>query len=364
MEQRYEVGVVGCTGMVGQRLVTLLSAHPWFRLAALAAGPRSAGRSYAEAVEGRWRLPIPVPEHARTLPVLDAERDAEALAAQCRVLFCAVSLEADAARALEERYARMGCAVVSNNACCRMLPDVPMVIPEINPEHLQVLTAQRQRLRTRTGCIVAKCNCSIQSYVPPLHALRELGLERAEVCTLQALSGAGRTAVDWPEMCDNVIPYIRGEEEKSECEPLKLWGSVRGGAIVPAETPVLHAQCLRVPVSDGHMAAVFARFRRRAHPEELKLRLAEYEGRPQELRLPSAPRQFLHYFDAPDRPQTALDRELENGMAIAVGRLRPCGDGGVRFVCLSHNTLRGAAGGAVLLAELLAAEGWLGEGSV
>ena len=363
MERKESVGVVGCTGMVGQRLVTLLSGHPWFRLAALAAGPRSAGKTYGEAVAGRWLLDTPVPEEVRGMPVRDAAADAEDLAARCRVIFCAVSLPAEETRALEERYARLGAAVVSNNSACRGLPDVPMVIPEVNPEHLAVLAQQRRRLGTKTGCIVTKSNCSIQSYVPPLHALRELGVEEAAVCTCQAVSGAGRTLDRWPEMADNVLPFIRGEEEKSEREPLKLWGTVRGGVIVPAEGPRISAQCLRVPVSDGHLAAVFVRLRHRAHPEELRLRIAEYEGLPQQLRLPSAPTRFLHYFEEPDRPQTALDRDLERGMAVSVGRLRPCGVLSARFVCLSHNTLRGAAGGAVLLAELLRAQGYLEGGA-
>ncbi|MEA5040203.1 MAG: aspartate-semialdehyde dehydrogenase [Clostridiaceae bacterium] len=359
----YKVGVIGCTGMVGQRLVTLLCAHPWFQLSALAAGPRSAGKSYGEAVQGRWKISVPMPESVSGLPVLDAQKDAKSIAEQCDLIFCAVSLPTDETRALEELYARLECVVISNNSACRLCADVPMVIPEINPEHLKVLPFQRKRLGTRRGCIAAKCNCSIQSYVPPLHALWDLRPERVAVCTFQAVSGAGRTMDAWPEMRDNVVPYIRNEEEKSQREPLKLWGKVEGGAILPSAAPIISAQCLRVPVSDGHMAAVFASFRYKVHPEEMRLRIAEYEGLPQHLRLPSAPTRFLHYFDEPDRPQTALDRDLENGMAISVGRLRPCDLFSVKFVCLSHNTLRGAAGGAVELAELLCAQGYLEEGT-
>ena len=262
-------------------------------------------------------------------------------------------------RALEERYAKLECPVVSNNSAHRPTPDVPMVIPEVNPEHLEVIPAQRARLGTRRGFIAVKSNCSLQSYVPALHPLRGLGITRVLACTYQAISGAGKTFDTWPEMIDNVNPYIGGEEEKSEKEPLKIWGTVENGVIVPASSPDFTAQCLRVPVSDGHMAAVFASFEKKASVDEIKARMRGYSGEPQRLGLPSAPRQFLHVFDEPDRPQTRLDRELEGGMAVSVGRVRPDTQYDVKFVCLSHNTLRGAAGGAVLLAELLCAKGYM-----
>lgn len=355
----YPVGVIGCTGTVGQKLILLLCEHPWFRLTALAAGPNSAGKTYQEAVGSRWVQDAPIPASVRDMPVLCAESTVDRLAARCRAVFCAVSLPKEQVRALEEALARRGCAVISNNSACRLLPDVPMVIPEINPGHLAVLSAQRRRLGTDTGLIVCKSNCSIQSYMPPLDALRELGPEEVRVVTMQAASGAGRRPEDWPALRDNVLPYIAGEEEKSEQEPLKIWGTLREDAIVPAEAPVIRAQCLRVPVSDGHLAAVYVRYRQRASLEELKLRMAEYEGLPQQLRLPSAPQRMIRVFDEPDRPQPVLDRTYERGMGVTVGRMKLCGDRAAQFVCLSHNTLRGAAGGGVLLAELLAAQGYL-----
>ncbi len=357
--KEYKVGVIGATGMVGQRFVSLLAEHPWFRLAAVAASARSAGMTYEQAVAGRWALEEPMPECAKGMVVYDASADIGAIADQVDFVFSAVDMKKEEIRALEEAYARHECPVVSNNSAHRWTPDVPMVVPEINPEHIRVIEAQRKRLGVKRGFIAVKSNCSLQSYVPALHPLRGFGLEQVLVCTYQAISGAGKTFETWPDMVDNVIPYIGGEEEKSEQEPLKLWGRVENGVIVNADTPSITAQCLRVPVSNGHMAAVFVRFQNKPSEEEIKALWAEFSGRPQQLALPSAPRQFLHYFEEPDRPQTRLDRMAEGGMAVCVGRLRPDTQYDYKFVCLSHNTLRGAAGGAVLLAELLCAEGYM-----
>ena len=356
--KRYQVGIIGGTGMVGQRFVTLLENHPWFQLTAIAASARSAGKSYWEAVCDRWALDIPCPEAAKSLTVLDAEADAEKLAGMVDFCFCAVDMPKDAIRALEETYAKLECPIVSNNSAHRWTEDVPMVVPEINAEHLAVIEAQRKRLGTKRGFIAVKSNCSLQSYVPALHPLMKYGLERALVCTYQAISGAGKTFQRWPEMVDNCIPYIGGEEEKSEQEPLKLWGRIEGDKIVSAESPRFTAQCLRVPVSDGHMGAVFVRFENKPSKEEILQAWKEFHGPAQDLELPSAPKQFLHYFEENDRPQPKLDRMLENGMAVSIGRLREDNQYDYKFVCLSHNTLRGAAGGAVLLAELLAAKGY------
>ena len=355
----YKVGVIGGTGMVGQRFISLMERHPWFQLTAIAASPRSAGKTYEEAVGARWAMDTPIPAQAKTMVVLDAQADAAKVAEQVDFVFSAVDMKKEEIRALEEAYAQLECPVVSNNSAHRWTPDVPMVVPEINPEHIQVIEAQRKRLGTKRGFIAVKSNCSLQSYVPALHPLRSFGLERVLVCTYQAISGAGKTFDTWPEMLDNVIPYIGGEEEKSEQEPLKLWGKVENGVIVNASGPAFTAQCLRVPVSNGHMAAVFADFANKPAEDEIKALWAGFKGRAQELALPSAPKQFLHYFDEPDRPQTRLDRMLENGMAVSVGRLRPDTQYDYKFVCLSHNTLRGAAGGAVLLAELLCAEDYI-----
>ena len=356
--KRYQVGIIGGTGMVGQRFVTLLENHPWFQLTAIAASARSAGKSYWEAVCDRWALDIPCPEAAKSLTVLDAEADAEKLAGMVDFCFCAVDMPKDAIRALEETYAKLECPIVSNNSAHRWTEDVPMVVPEINAEHLAVIEAQRKRLGTKRGFIAVKSNCSLQSYVPALHPLMKYGLERALVCTYQAISGAGKTFQRWPEMVDNCIPYIGGEEEKSEQEPLKLWGHIEGDKIVSAESPRFTAQCLRVPVSDGHMGAVFVRFENKPSKEEILQAWKEFHGPAQDLNLPSAPKQFLHYFEENDRPQPKLDRMLENGMAVSIGRLREDTQYDYKFVCLSHNTLRGAAGGGVLLAELLAAKGY------
>ena len=358
--KQYNVGVIGCTGMVGQRFVTLLENHPWFRLTAVAASAHSAGKSYEEAVGPRWAMAAPMPEAAKGLVVLDAEADAEKLASQVDFCFCAVNMKKEEIQALEERYAKLECPIVSNNSAHRWTDDVPMVVPELNADHLEVIEAQRKRLGTKRGFIAVKSNCSLQSYVPALHPLLKYGIDRALVCTYQAISGAGKTFARWPEMVDNCIPYIGGEEEKSEQEPLKLWGHVEGGKIVNAAGPALTAQCFRVACQDGHMAAVFVKFQEGKKPsiEQIKADWAAFRGPAQELGLPSAPKQFLHYFEEPDRPQTRLDRNLENGMAISLGRLREDSQYDYKFVGLSHNTLRGAAGGAVLLAELLASRGY------
>ena len=358
--KQYKVGVIGCTGMVGQRFVTLLENHPWFRLTAVAASARSAGKTYEEAASSRWAMAAPMPEASKNLVVLDAEADAEKLASLVDFCFCAVDMKKEEIRALEERYARLECPIVSNNSAHRWTEDVPMVVPEINAEHLAVIEAQRKRLGTKRGFIAVKSNCSLQSYVPALHPLLKYGIDRALVCTYQAISGAGKTFQRWPEMVDNCIPYIGGEEEKSEKEPLKLWGSLEGGRIVNAAGPAITAQCFRVACQDGHMAAVFVKFQEGKKPsiEQIKADWAAFRGPAQELGLPSAPKQFLHYFEEPDRPQTRLDRNLENGMAISLGRLREDSQYDYKFVGLSHNTLRGAAGGAVLLAELLASRGY------
>jgi len=359
--KQYRVGIVGGTGMVGQRFVTLMEGHPWFQLTAIAASAKSAGKTYEEAVASRWAMDTPIPQEAKGLIVMDAENDAEKLAAMVDFIFCAVDMKKDEIRALEERYAKLECPVVSNNSAHRWTEDVPMVVPEVNADHIRLIDGQRQRLGTKRGFIAVKSNCSLQSYVPALHPLKKYGLEKALVCTYQAISGAGKTFDRWPEMVDNVIPFIGGEEEKSEREPMKLWGTVEDGKLKLAEGPSITAQCFRVACQDGHMAACFMKFNEGCKPsiEQIKADWAAFSGRAQELNLPSAPKQFLHYFEEENRPQTKLDRMVENGMAVSIGRLREDTQYDYKFVCLSHNTLRGAAGGAVLLAELLCAEGYM-----
>jgi aspartate-semialdehyde dehydrogenase len=355
----YKVGVIGATGMVGQRFVSLIAAHPWFELAVVAASARSAGRTYEEAVAGRWLIGEPIPECAKNLVVKAAETDIDEITGEVDFVFSAVDMKKDEILALEEAYARRECPVISNNSANRWTPDVPMVIPELNAGHLAVLEHQRKRLGTARGFIAVKSNCSIQSYVPALHPLLDFGVTRVLACTYQAISGAGKTFETWPEMVDNIIPLIGGEEEKSEREPLRVWGKVEGGVIVPAVTPAITTQCIRVPVSDGHLAAVFVSFENKPSIQEIKRRWAEFSARPQELNLPSAPKQFLRYFEEENRPQAKLDRLAERGMAVSIGRLREDAQYDYKFVCLSHNTLRGAAGGAVLLAELLCADGYI-----
>ena len=354
----YRVGIIGCTGMVGQRFALLLHQHPWFRVTALAASSRSAGKTYEEAVGNRWMMEEPMPDSLRKLTVLDAAHTEE-VASQVDFVFCAVNMPKTEIKALEEAYARAECPVVSNNSAHRFTPDVPMVIPEINTSHLEIIPAQRRRLGARRGFIAVKSNCSLQSYVPALYPLSRWRLSQVLVCTYQAISGAGKTFATWPEMVDNVIPYIGGEEEKSEQEPLKIWGHIEGNQIVPADSPAFTAQCLRVPVSDGHFAAVYCRFENKPSKEEILTAWKEFSGEPQRLALPSAPKQFLHYFEEDNMPQTKLHRGLEGGMAVSLGRLREDTQYDYKFVGLSHNTLRGAAGGAVLLAELLCAKGYM-----
>ncbi len=357
--KKYRVGVIGGTGMVGQRFVSLMENHPWFELKVIAASPRSAGKTYEAAVGSRWALETPMPEESKNIIVKDAETDAEAIAAEVDFVFSAVDMKKDEIKALEEKYAKLECPVVSNNSAHRWTSDVPMIVPEINPEHAEVIDAQRKRLGTKRGFIAVKSNCSLQSYIPALHPLQSFGIDKVLVCTYQAISGAGKTFDSWPEMVDNVIPYIGGEEEKSEREPMKLWGKVENGVIVNADSPSITAQCIRVAATNGHMAAVFVSFKEKPTQEEILKLWKSFSGRAQELDLPTAPKQFLHYFEEDNRPQTKLDRNLENGMAVSIGRLRPDSQYDYKFVCLSHNTLRGAAGGAVLLAELLCAENYI-----
>ncbi len=358
MSPKLKAGVIGATGMVGQRFVTLLEGHPWFDVTLVAASARSAGKTYAEAVEGRWSMTKPVPAAVGKLTVVDAAK-VEEIAAAVDFVFCAVDMPKPETLALEEAFARAETPVVSNNSAARGLADVPMLIPEINFPHLGALAAQKKRLGTKRGFIVVKPNCSLQSYVPALHPLFEFGPTDVLACTYQAISGAGKTFASWPEMTDNVIPFIKGEEEKSEVEPMKIWGAVEGGRIVNASSPRITTQCLRVPVSDGHMAAVFVSFNKKPSREDILARWRNFASRPAELKLPSAPSPFLRYFEDDSRPQTKLDRDLGNGMAVSVGRLRPDKIFDWKFVCLSHNTIRGAAGGGILSAELLKAEGLL-----
>lgn len=357
--KKYQVGVIGGTGMVGQRFVTLMENHPWFQLKVIAASSRSAGKTYEEAVGSRWAMDTSMPEEAKKIIVMDATADIEKIAAQVDFVFSAVDMKKEEIKALEEAYAKCECPVVSNNSAHRWTDDVPMVIPEINADHIKVIDDQRERLGTKRGFIAVKSNCSIQSYVPALSPLRQFGIEKILVCTYQAISGAGKTFETWPEMIDNLIPYIGGEEEKSEQEPLKVWGKVENGVIVKADSPAITAQCLRVPVSNGHTAAVFVSFKNKPTMDEMKQIWTNFKGRAQELDLPTAPKQFLNYFEEDNRPQAKLDRNMEGGMAVSVGRLRPDTQYDYKFVSLSHNTLRGAAGGAVLLAELLCAEGYI-----
>jgi aspartate-semialdehyde dehydrogenase len=358
MASKLKVGVLGATGMVGQRFVSLLDNHPWFELAAIGASPSSAGKQYGDAVAGRWALGTEIPASAHKLVVSDAS-DIARMADQVDFVFCAVDMDKAATAKLEEDYARAEVPLVSNNSAHRWTPDVPMMIPEINRDHASIIEAQRTRLGTKRGFIAVKPNCSIQSYVPAIHPLMAFGPTKIAVCTYQAISGAGKTFESWPEMVDNVIPFIKGEEEKSEQEPLKIWGSIKDGKIVKATSPAITAQCYRVPVSDGHMAAVFVAFDTKPTREQILSAWKEYSGKPQALGLPSAPKPFLTYFEEDNRPQTKLDRDLGHGQGVSIGRLRPDAVFDWKFVALSHNTVRGAAGGAVLTAELLKADGYL-----
>ena len=357
--KQYHVAVIGATGMVGQRFVTLLQNHPWFQVTTLAASSHSAGKTYEQAVGSRWMMSTPIPEQVRSIVVKDAVADAEEIARSVDFAFCAVDMKKEEIRALEERYAKLECPIMSNNSAHRFTPDVPMMIPEINDDHAEIIAAQRKRLGTKRGFIAVKSNCSLQSYVPALHPLRSFGITKVLACTYQAISGAGKNFETWPEMVDNVIPFIGGEEEKSEREPLKIWGTLTDTEIVPAASPSITTQCIRVPVTDGHLAAVFVSFEKKPTIEEIKNAWQSFAGYPQQHQLPSAPAQFLTYFEEEDRPQTKLDRDLEKGMGVSIGRLREDSQYDYKFVCLSHNTVRGAAGGAVLMAETLASKGYL-----
>ncbi len=355
---KLKVGVVGATGMVGQRFLTLLEDHPYFEVTALVASSRSAGKTYTEAVGERWKLSQPMPEAVKNMVVMDAA-NIDAVKPLVDFVFCAVDMKKDEIRALEEAYAKAEIPVVSNNSANRWTPDVPMVIPEINDSHLEVIEAQRRRLGTKRGFIAVKPNCSIQSYVPALTPLMKYGIKEVVATTYQAISGAGKTFREWPEMLDNVIPYIGGEEEKSEQEPLRIWGHVENGEIVKATAPVITTQCIRVPVTDGHTAAVFVKFENKPTKEQILEDWKNFSGKPQAMKLPHAPEQFITYMEEDNRPQVKLDRDIYGGMGVTVGRLREDTLYDYKFVGLSHNTLRGAAGGAVLIAELLYKEGYL-----
>lgn len=358
MKRKLQVGVIGATGMVGQRLLLLLEEHPWFEVKVLAASKRSAGKVYEEAVRGRWKMAAALPEKYKQMMVEDGE-DVERISKEVDFVFCAISLEKAKTKALEEAYAKAEVPVISNNSANRYETDVPMLIPEINGEHIAVIEAQRKRLGTKRGFIVVKPNCSIQSYVPPISALMAYEPEKILACTYQAISGSGKTFKECPEILDNVIPYIPGEEEKSEGEPLKIWGEVEDGKIINAKSPIITTQCIRVPVSDGHLAAVYVSFKKKPCKEEILEAIDQYEGDPLVKGLPSAPQHLMQYMVEDNRPQTKLDRDFERGMGITVGRLREDTLFDYKFVCLSHNTLRGAAGGGVLSAEYLVAAGYL-----
>ena len=358
MSDKLRVAILGGTGMVGQRFISLLENHPWFEVTVIAASPRSAGKTYEEAVGDRWKMDTPMPEAVKKLIVKNVN-EVEAVAAEVDFCFSAVDMSKDEIKAIEEAYAKTETPVVSNNSAHRWTPDVPMVVPEINPEHYDIIEAQKKRLGTTRGFIAVKPNCSIQSYAPALTAWRKFEPYEVVATTYQAISGAGKTFKDWPEMVGNIIPLINGEEEKSEKEPLRIWGHIEGDQIVPATEPVITSQCIRVPVLNGHTAAAFVKFRQKVTKEELIKALEEFKGKPQELDLPSAPKQFIRYMEEPDRPQVNLDVDYENGMGVSIGRLREDSVYDWKFVGLSHNTLRGAAGGALLSAELLKALGYI-----
>ena len=360
MNEKLKVGILGGTGMVGQRFISLLENHPWFEVTTIAASSRSAGNTYEEAVGGRWKMTSPMPEAVKKLVVMNVN-EVEAVASKVDFVFSAVDMTKDEIKKIEEAYAKAETPVVSNNSAHRWTPDVPMVVPEINPEHMRVIDFQRKRLGTERGFVAVKPNCSIQSYAPVLTAWKEFEPYEVVATTYQAISGAGKTFQDWPEMEDNIIPYIGGEEEKSEKEPLRIWGSIQDGVIVPAESPVITCQCIRVPVLNGHTAAVFVKFRKKPSKEQLIEKLRGFSGEPQRLQLPSAPRQFIQYLEEDNRPQVTTDVDYERGMGISVGRLREDSVYDFKFIGLSHNTVRGAAGGAILCAELLKAQGYIGK---
>lgn len=358
MSDKLKVGILGGTGMVGQRFISLLENHPWFEVTTIAASPRSAGKTYEEAVGGRWKMQKPMPEAVKNIVVKNVN-DIEAVSSEVDFVFSAVDMTKEEIKKIEEDYAKTETPVVSNNSAHRWTPDVPMIVPEVNPEHLEVIESQKKRLGTKRGFICVKPNCSIQSYAPALTAWRKFEPTLVVATTYQAISGAGKTFKDWPEMEHNIIPYIGGEEEKSEQEPLRIWGKVENGQIVKADGPLITSQCIRVPVLDGHTAAVFVNFKQKPTKEELIQALVEFKGPPQELGLPNAPKQFIQYLEEDDRPQVALDVNYENGFGVSIGRLRKDAYFDWKFVGLSHNTVRGAAGGAVLMAELLKAKGYI-----
>ena len=358
MSEKLKVGILGGTGMVGQRFISLLENHPWFEVTTIAASPRSAGKTYEEAVGDRWKMTTPMPEAVKKIVVMNVN-EVEKVASSVDFVFSAVDMTKEEIKKIEEEYAKTETPVVSNNSAHRWTPDVPMVVPEINPEHFKVIEFQKQRLGTTKGFVAVKPNCSIQSYAPVLTAWKEFEPYEVVATTYQAISGAGKTFMDWPEMIENIIPYIGGEEEKSEKEPLRIWGEIKDGVIVPATSPVITCQCIRVPVLNGHTAAVFVKFRKKPTKEQLIEKLVTFKGLPQELKLPSAPAQFIQYMEEDNRPQVKLDVDFENGMGISVGRLREDSVYDWKFVGLSHNTVRGAAGGAVLCAELLKAQGYI-----
>ena len=358
MSDRLKVGILGGTGMVGQRFIALLENHPWFEVTVIAASPRSAGKTYVEAVGDRWKMTTPMPETVKDIVVMNVN-EVEKVAAGVDFVFSAVDMTKDEIKKIEEEYAKTETPVVSNNSAHRWTPDVPMVVPEVNPDHMKVIDFQRKRLGTARGFIAVKPNCSIQSYAPVLTAWKEFEPYEVVATTYQAISGAGKNFKDWPEMEGNIIPYIGGEEEKSEKEPLRIWGEIKDGAIVPAVSPVITCQCIRVPVLNGHTAAVFVKLRKKATKEQLVEKIVNFKGAPQELELPSAPEHFIQYLEEDNRPQVTLDVDYENGMGVSVGRLREDAVYDWKFVGLSHNTVRGAAGGAVLCAELLKAQGYI-----
>ena len=356
--KQFNVGIIGATGMVGQRFALLLENHPWFNVTALAASKRSAGKKYKDVLKDRWVMDKEIPANMADMVILDAA-EIDKVVELVDFVFCAVDMPKDEIRALEDAYAKAECPVISNNSAHRATKDVPMIIPEINDNHAEIIPVQKKRLGTKKGFVAVKSNCSLQSYVPAIAPLMDLGVTKVLACTYQAISGAGKTFNTWPEMVDNIIPYIGGEEEKSEQEPMKIWGHIENDEIVNTTVPSITAQCIRVPVSDGHSAAVFVEFEKEATMDEIISRWENYKGAAQELDLPSAPKQFLHYFTENDRPQINSERNLENGMAVSIGRLREDTQYTIKFVCMSHNTLRGAAGGAVLMAELLCAKGYI-----
>lgn len=357
--KKYKVGILGATGTVGQKFTVLLQNHPWFEIEILAAGPNSAGKSYSQAVENRWIMNTPIPSEIKNKLVYDVVKDIDKIVKSVDFVFCALNMSKDETKKLEEKYAKAECPVISNNSANRGIYDVPMVIPEVNASHTGVIPYQKKRLGTKKGFIATKSNCSIQCYVPALHPLFEFGIDKILVCTYQAISGAGKTFETWPEMKDNIIPFIQGEEEKSEQEPLKIWGKVENGKIISNQNINITSQCLRVPVTDGHTAAVFVSFKNKISPKDAIEKLKNFKGHEKSRNLPSSTSQFINYFEDSSRPQIKIDREIEKGMGIAVGRMRNDPQYDLKFICMSHNTIRGAAGGAILLAEMLCREGYI-----